>query len=187
MAGQYFDAETGLHYNYHRYYDPSIGRYLRPDPIGLEGGVNLYTYVQNNSINMTDPLGLKEFEMRIWVGGSVGYAIVGGGVYDVTIRDVESGETTLYQMKAIGLGVGLPSIRGSSRPIIFEVDDSCATSERFEGYGYLGGASLEVTAGIKIGGGIKIPHGPFIPGSMIDWEFGGFDIGVSHNITYWSR
>ncbi|MFC1504927.1 RHS repeat-associated core domain-containing protein [Thermodesulfobacteriota bacterium] len=35
LAGQYFDAETGLHYNYHRYYDPSIGRYLRPDPIKL--------------------------------------------------------------------------------------------------------------------------------------------------------
>ncbi|MBW1997376.1 MAG: RHS domain-containing protein, partial [Deltaproteobacteria bacterium] len=34
LPGQYYDQETGLHYNYHRYYDASTGRYMRPDPIG---------------------------------------------------------------------------------------------------------------------------------------------------------
>ena len=58
MAGQYFDQETGLHYNYHRYYDPKTGRYLTPDPIGLAGGINLYGYARQNSINFIDPLGL---------------------------------------------------------------------------------------------------------------------------------
>ncbi len=37
LAGQYYDSETGLHYNWHRYYDPKIGRYISSDPIGLVG------------------------------------------------------------------------------------------------------------------------------------------------------
>jgi RHS repeat-associated protein len=63
FAGQYYDQETGLHYNYHRYYDPKLGRYLRADPIGLAGGINPYVYVQNNSVNWTDPKGLYGFPL----------------------------------------------------------------------------------------------------------------------------
>ncbi|WP_240997824.1 RHS repeat domain-containing protein, partial [Pseudomonas viridiflava] len=40
FQGQYFDAETGLHYNRHRYYNPGTGRFLTPDPIKLAGGLN---------------------------------------------------------------------------------------------------------------------------------------------------
>jgi RHS repeat-associated protein len=58
FPGQYFDQETGFHYNYHRYYDPRTGRYLRPDPIGQFGGVNLFIYSHNNPCNNTDPEGL---------------------------------------------------------------------------------------------------------------------------------
>jgi RHS repeat-associated protein len=58
FAGQYHEEETGLHYNYHRYYDPATGRYLTSDPIGLQGGINPFTYAGNNPANLIDPKGL---------------------------------------------------------------------------------------------------------------------------------
>ncbi|WP_439854734.1 RHS repeat-associated core domain-containing protein [Pseudomonas yamanorum] len=57
FQGQYFDAETGLHYNRHRYYNPGSGRFLTPDPIKLAGGLNSYQYVPNPT-GWIDPLGL---------------------------------------------------------------------------------------------------------------------------------
>ena len=57
-AGQYADGETGLHYNLFRYYDPQVGRFIVQDPIGLNGGWNLYQYAPN-PLGWIDPLGLK--------------------------------------------------------------------------------------------------------------------------------
>jgi RHS repeat-associated protein len=63
--GQYYDQETGLHYNYFRYYNPQTGRYVTPDPIGLEGGINLFAYVENNPVNLIDPYGLLGWDTVI--------------------------------------------------------------------------------------------------------------------------
>jgi RHS repeat-associated protein len=57
FQGQYFDAETGLHYNRFRYYDPVVGRFVGQDPIGLLGGSNNYQYGPNPVV-WIDPLGL---------------------------------------------------------------------------------------------------------------------------------
>lgn len=57
FPGQYFDPESGLHYNFHRYYDPEVSRYLSVDPLGLAPALNPVSYVDNPH-TWADPLGL---------------------------------------------------------------------------------------------------------------------------------
>ena len=59
LQNQYFDEETGLHYNFFRYYEPVLGRFITQDPIGLAGGDNLYRF-EGTVQNQVDVLGLKE-------------------------------------------------------------------------------------------------------------------------------
>ncbi|XOV40457.1 RHS repeat-associated core domain-containing protein [Pseudomonas sp. App30] len=56
FQGQYLDRETGLHYNTFRFYDPDVGRFVSPDPIGLAGGVHAYQYAVN-PLGWADPSG----------------------------------------------------------------------------------------------------------------------------------
>ncbi len=75
FPGQYFDQETGLHYNYFRYYDPTTGRYITSDPIGLQGGLNTYAYGGNSPIRYIDPFGLTTFSVSVNVTGG---GVIGG-------------------------------------------------------------------------------------------------------------
>jgi RHS repeat-associated protein len=59
FPGQYFDTETGLHYNWHRYYEPWTGRYLSSDPIGLRGGGALFVYTGSRPLRLKDENGLE--------------------------------------------------------------------------------------------------------------------------------
>ncbi len=63
LPGQYFDEETGLHYNLFRYYAPECGRFISQDPIGLRGGLNLYAYAPN-PLKYIDPLGLCKTDVE---------------------------------------------------------------------------------------------------------------------------
>lgn len=74
FAGQYYDGETGLNQNYYRDYDPTTGRYIESDPIGLAGGTNPYAYVTGDPLSYTDVSGNDPF-----VGATVG--AITGGIY----------------------------------------------------------------------------------------------------------
>ena len=79
FQGQYYDEDSGLHYNRHRYYDPECGRFINQDPIGLLGGDNNYLYVPN-PVTWVDPLGLscKEGTLERDVGLTLNNEIEGG-------------------------------------------------------------------------------------------------------------
>jgi RHS repeat-associated protein len=70
FQGQYFDEESGLHYNRYRYYDPELGRFVGQDPAGLKGGINLYRYSYNPTM-WIDPYGLAPIQPPIISPGDI--------------------------------------------------------------------------------------------------------------------
>ncbi|WP_438002994.1 RHS repeat-associated core domain-containing protein [Sorangium sp. So ce321] len=69
FPGQVHDPETGLTYNRHRYYDPAVGRYISPDPLGIYPDLNTYRYAGNDPFNGSDPEGLSGSRMTSNVAG----------------------------------------------------------------------------------------------------------------------
>jgi RHS repeat-associated protein len=69
--GQYFDRESGLHFNWMRSYSPNNGRYTQADPIGLQGGWNRFAYANSNPVKYSDPTGLIVGVDDLIIGGGV--------------------------------------------------------------------------------------------------------------------
>ncbi len=97
FQGQYWDEETGLHYNFNRYYDPALGRYLTQDPIKLGGGLNSYQYVGGNPVRWIDPYGLtKGIDQKIAI-----------------LSELEPVDNLMYGAR---VGEGLPGTPGIAIP-----------------------------------------------------------------------
>jgi RHS repeat-associated protein len=82
MPGQYEDEETGLHYNWHRYYDPETGRYISQDPISLLGGINRFVYVTGTPLYLKDPMGL----WATYVHTRAGFLVFGGELTQAELK-----------------------------------------------------------------------------------------------------
>jgi RHS repeat-associated protein len=108
FAGQYYDVETGLHYNRFRYYSPRLGRYWSVDPIGLRGDPNLYAYVGNDPVNRIDPLGLwwkTALSVVAGVAAAVGVAALVIATAPVSLPALAIGALAATAGVAVGFGV----------------------------------------------------------------------------------
>lgn len=128
LPGQYYDAETGLNYNYYRDYNPMIGRYIEWDPIGLKGDdLNLYAYIRN-PIRFIDPRGLEK-QITIQEG-------TGTGTYGATVTVVDTNtNTTVFT----GQGSSLPNNSRTQNTIATGTYDGTNTTRASGGPGiYIG-------------------------------------------------
>lgn len=94
--GQYADAESGLYQNWYRNYDPSLGRYLESDSVGLRGGTNTFAYVYSNPLRLVDPTGQFALVDDALVGG--GIIVLGCAATPACREAVSNAATSLFNL-----------------------------------------------------------------------------------------
>jgi len=102
FPGQYFDEETGLHYNVARYFHPGLSRYLSPDPLFFEGSTNLYLYALNNPVAFTDPTG--RFAPLV-IAGIIGGAVLVGAAICAALAAAHQAASNYAEGRPLGEGV----------------------------------------------------------------------------------
>ncbi|MEM7084222.1 MAG: RHS repeat-associated core domain-containing protein [Pseudomonadota bacterium] len=167
FPGQYFDIETGLHYNYQRTYDPSTGRYLESDPIGLLGGINTYDYARQSPLNMVDPRGESPLAVLGALVGGVTSAISAAKNPCATGLHILGAAASGALMGALTAGLPLAplkAVRYSLKPnIVLRNPRGIVSLRDAAGSGALSGIGNSVvsTAAASIAGGPSNNSGPY--------------------------
>ncbi|WP_368737419.1 RHS repeat-associated core domain-containing protein [Parazoarcus communis] len=145
FQGQWIDEESGLYYNRYRYYDPTQGRYVTQDPIGLMGGVNLFAYPSDPIVGR-DPLGLRRSPIRTagTAGTSSSMGRSGGWSYGHFYPSI--GRTSAEAVPVL--------LGGSGRPTPWSISQNRAYREIVETYGNFPSPAKQLPGGW---GGINDP------------------------------
>jgi len=167
FPGQYFDAETGLHYNFHRYYDPALGRYITEDPI--RDGLNWYAYAGSNPGNNVDPLGLcvcsdeeKKELLRLlkrYSNTLNSYQTINTQYYQPLLDEFYGNRFADASVAFIGFGVGLAAkayIHNAALIYAGQLTDDVLAEGVAYGFGIIGGIGGAIVANQVTQNSIKL-------------------------------
>lgn len=175
--GQYYDAETELNYNYHRDYQPGMGRYIESDPAGLAAGPATYSYVGSNPLGLVDPAGLVEWKGTFHMGAVIIGAGAAGGTFNLKSECVDGKQVSAHVLYvAGGAGIGPKYIPGGGSGGSISLHDSSQEPNAKNLQGPAGYLDIGVTVGK-----ISIGYGRFRLGHAYSDSIssGGLDIGAS--------
>lgn len=131
FQGQWYDEESGLHYNFHRYYDPQTARYISNDPIGLAGGSNTYGYVHNPLI-WIDPFGLAGCKNSVYIlrdkNGEVNYVGITDRSPRARMLEHQRSGKSFHHMEVIDSGLSRQGARNLEGSTLYHIQNNNVTS-----------------------------------------------------------
>jgi RHS repeat-associated protein len=192
FPGQYYDQETGLHYNYFRTYNPATGRYLESDPIGLEGGLNTYGYVGGNPVSFVDLLGLIRWTGSFdYFGVDMGIGVIGWDFKLISECKNNIAYLAYIDATAIQVSGGLPLGIGMNSPWDnIDITDTHSTPNpnalsggfSFSSFGYALGEHSSGGVKVQVGSGTGTYNGDMGSGSIDAGGAGG--AGISRVVSF---